>query len=60
MATRCLSLRFMIWLNICTLLRPRSFAWYIAVSECLRSSPMSAPSRGNRLTPTLPVVCSGC
>ena len=50
----------MIWLNICTLLRPRSFAWYIAVSECLSSSPMSAPSRGNRLTPTLPVVCSGC
>ena len=58
MATRSLSERSICGLNTWKLFRPRSFAWYIAVSECLSSSPMVAPSRGNRLTPMLTVATS--
>src|SRR5215510_4842820 len=51
MATRSLRSRSICGLNTWKLLRPRSFAWYMAVSACLSSSPMVAPSRGNMLTP---------
>ena len=36
----------MLGLKSWKLLRPRSLAWYIAVSEWRSSSPMSAPSCG--------------
>ena len=58
MATRSLSVRSICGENTWKLFRPRSLAWYIAVSECLSSSPMVAPSRGNRLTPMLTVATS--
>ena len=58
MATRSFSVRSICGLNTWKLFRPRSFAWYIAVSECLSSSPMVAPSRGNMLTPMLTVATS--
>ena len=58
MATRSLSVRSICGENTWKLFLPRSLAWYIAVSECLSSSPMVAPSRGNRLTPMLTVATS--
>ncbi len=59
MAIRSFSFRSMPGLKSWKLLRPRSFAWYMAVSEWRSSSPISLPSRGYRLTPMLTVVTSG-